>query len=92
MLNVPISASAASASPTGTLRAAEALSRRRLRVQVIHHQLFRHLTRLLHLETLRNRQTSFLLCDCQYRTLHQRIHHAVLDGLGAHRRRARVEE
>lgn len=61
-------------------------------MQVVQNQLLRHLTRLLHLKPLRDREASLLLRNRQHRPLHQGIHHAVLDGLGAGRCWAGVKE
>lgn len=61
-------------------------------MQVLHDGLLCDLTRLLHLESLLQIETSFSIAHVQNRSLHKRVHHSVLDRLVSCCGRARIEE
>lgn len=78
--------------PTGPLGPAECLLNLHLRMQVRQDSFLRDLARLLDLELLLDGQAALTAGHVQHRTLHQRVHHAVLDGLAARGHRTRVDE
>lgn len=61
-------------------------------MQILQYTLFRDLRWLFDLELLLHLEASIRFSDCQHRAFHQRVQHAVLDGLGARISGAGVEE